>query len=163
MSVLNGFPDSQQFRSRALLVGHPVGSYSWLPVKRVFLLDHDTVVLTSSTPSAPYRQVSGGSGLALGDPVVPRRVWILSMKLPEFLQTAYRKVVERLFRSVFAFRIVEPFDKVKDSFVISPAALNQGHNFFHIIFLQLFDVLCFPQYVRGVQGCSMLAGSIGFE
>ena len=27
MSVLNGFPDSQQFRSRALLVGRPVGGF----------------------------------------------------------------------------------------------------------------------------------------
>ena len=59
MSVLNGFPDSQQFRSRALLAGRLVGGFSWLPVKRVLLLEHDAVVLTSSAPSAPYRQVPG--------------------------------------------------------------------------------------------------------
>jgi len=37
-SVLNGFPDSQRFRSRALFVGRPVGGFPWLPEKRVFLL-----------------------------------------------------------------------------------------------------------------------------
>ena len=87
-SVLNGFPDSQQVRLRALLAGHPVGGFSWWPVKRVFLSGR-TVVLTSSAASAPYRQVPGELVLALGEPVVPRRVWISSMKLPEFLQTAY--------------------------------------------------------------------------
>jgi len=95
-----------------------------LPVKRVFLLDRDTVVVTSSTPSAPYRQVPGGSGLALGEPVVPQRVRIPLMKLLEFLQTAYRKVVEQLLGPVLAPRIVQPSDQIEDSFVISSAALD---------------------------------------
>ena len=57
------------------------------------------------------------------------------MKLSELLQAAYWKVVEWLFRPVLAFRIVEPFDEVENSFVISPAALDRGHNFFDVVFL----------------------------
>jgi len=72
----------------------------------------DAWVLKSSVPSAHYCQVLGGTGLALGEPVVPRRVWISLVKLPEFLQTAYRKVVEWFFRPVFSFWIIEPLDKV---------------------------------------------------
>jgi len=34
-------------------------------------------------------QVLGGTGLALSEPIVPRRVRISSVKLSEFLQTAY--------------------------------------------------------------------------
>jgi len=45
------------------------------------------------------------------------------MKLPEFLQTAYRKVVEWLLRPVLALRIVEPSDQVENPFVIPSAAL----------------------------------------
>jgi len=37
-SVLNGFPNSQQVRSRVFFAGHPVGGFSWLPEKRVSLL-----------------------------------------------------------------------------------------------------------------------------
>jgi len=57
------------------------------------------------------------------------------MKLPEFLQTTYRKVVERFFPPVFAFRIVEPFDKIEDYFVISPAAFDRGNNYVNVVFL----------------------------
>jgi len=57
------------------------------------------------------------------------------VKLSELLQAAYWKVVEWLFRPVLAFRIVEPFDEVENSFVISPAALDRGHNFFDVVFL----------------------------
>jgi len=64
---------------RFLVVAREVGLF----------LDRDAWVLKSSAPSAHYRQVLGGTGLALGEPVVPQRVWIPSMKLPEFLQTAY--------------------------------------------------------------------------
>jgi len=46
-------------------------------------------VLKSSTPSAHYRQVLGGAGLALGELVVPWCIWVSSVKLPEFLQTTY--------------------------------------------------------------------------
>jgi len=31
--------------------------------------------------------------IALGEPVVPRSIWVLPVKLPEFLQTSYQKVV----------------------------------------------------------------------
>jgi len=37
-SVVNGFSDSQRFRSRAFFAGRPVGGFSWLPEKWVFLL-----------------------------------------------------------------------------------------------------------------------------
>jgi len=49
----------------------------------------NALVLKFSTPSAPYRQVLSGTGLALGEPVVPWRVRIPLMKLSEFLQTTY--------------------------------------------------------------------------
>jgi len=91
-----------------------------LPVKRVFLLYRDTVVLTSSAPSAHYRQVLVGSSLALGEPVVPRRVRILLMKLPELLPTAYRKVVKWFLRPVLALRIIEPSDQIENPLVIAP-------------------------------------------
>ena len=47
------------------------------------------VGLKSSTSSAYYHQVLGGTGLASGELVVPWCIWVLLMKLPEFLQTAY--------------------------------------------------------------------------
>jgi len=46
------------------------------------------------------------------------------MKLSEFLQSAFRKVVEWFFRPVFAFRIVEPFDEVEDPSVVSSAEFD---------------------------------------
>ena len=95
------------------------------------------LVPKSSAPSAHYRQVLGGTGLALGEPVVPRRVWVPSMKLSELLQTAYRKVVEWFFCPVPAFRIVEPFDEVKDS-----SSLFAGrHYLFDIVFFRMLDVV----------------------
>jgi len=70
------------------------------------------LVLKSVTPSAHYCQVFGGTGLALDELVVPQHVWVSLVKLSELLQTAYRKVIEWFFCPVFAFLIVEPFDKV---------------------------------------------------
>jgi len=64
------------------------------------------------------------SCLHVGEPVVPRRVWFLLMKLLEFLQTTYRTVVQWLFHPVLAFRIVEPFDQIEDSLVFSPAVFD---------------------------------------
>jgi len=93
-SVLNIFPDSQRFRSCALLCWAPG---RLLPVgarEAGLFVDRDALVLKCSTPSAYYHQVLGGTGLALGELVVPRCVWISLMKLSEFLQTTYRKVVE---------------------------------------------------------------------
>jgi len=97
-----------------------VGLYAWL---------------NSSAPSDYYHQVLGRTGLAHGEPVVPRRVRILLMKLPEFLQTTYRKVVVWFFCPVLAFRIVEPFDEIENSLDIFQAVLERGHNVFHIVFL----------------------------
>jgi len=111
-SVLNGFPDSQQFSVACTPCRAPGLRLLVVAREAGLSVDHDALVLKSSAPLAHYRQVLGRSGLALSEPVVPRQVWIPSMKLPEFLQTAYRKVVEWLFRPVFAFRIVEPFDEV---------------------------------------------------
>jgi len=65
------------------------------------------------------------------------------MKLPEFLQTAYRKVVEWFFRPVFSFRIVEPFDEVENPLVIPSAAFDRRHNFFYVVFFRLLDVVRF--------------------
>ena len=42
--------------------------------------------------------------------LVSRRIWILSVKLPEFLQASFRKVVERFFCPVLAFRIIKLSD-----------------------------------------------------
>jgi len=64
------------------------------------------------------------SCLGVYEPVVPRRIWILLMKLSEFFQATIRKVVEWFFRPVFTFRIVELFYEVEDSFVISSAAFD---------------------------------------
>jgi len=85
------------------------------------------------------------------------------MKLPKFLQTSYRKIVEWLFLPVFAFQIVKPFDKVENSFVISPAAFDRGHNFFDIVFFRLFDVVRFPEYFSGVRWCPVFAGLVWLE
>jgi len=85
------------------------------------------------------------------------------VKLPEFLQAAYQKVVEWFFRPVLTFRIVELFDEVEYSFVISPSACDRGHNFFNIVFFRLFDVVRLPEYLRCVRWCSLLAGSLGCE
>ena len=69
------------------------------------------------------------------------------MKLPELLQTAYRKVVEWFFRPILAFWVVEPFDQVKDSLVISSAAFDRGHNFVDIVFLRLLDVVRLSEHL----------------
>ena len=52
-------------------------------------VDSNALVLKSSTPSAYYHQVLSRTGLALSEQVVPWRVWVLLVKLPEFLQTTY--------------------------------------------------------------------------
>ena len=81
------------------------------------------------------------------------------MKLSELLQTAYRKVVEWFFRPVPAFRIVEPFDEVKDS-----SSLFAGrHYFLDIIFFRLLDVVSFLQYFRRIWRGPVFAGSIRLE
>jgi len=49
----------------------------------------NALVLKSSTPSAHYCLVLSGTGLALGEAVVPQHVGILSMELSQFFQTTY--------------------------------------------------------------------------
>ena len=82
MSVLNGFPDSQRFSFAC--------TPRRAPGRRLFrgCLSSGSffvglvLVQGSSVPSPPYRHV-------LGEPVVFRCVWIMLVKLPEFLQAAY--------------------------------------------------------------------------
>jgi len=47
---------------------------------------------------------------SLSESIVFQGVWIPLVEFSEFLQAAFRKVVEGFFRPVLAFRIVEPFD-----------------------------------------------------
>jgi len=115
-SVLKGFPDSQRFRSCALFVGRQVGGFvtlwdrcprsgSFFGLSRVS--DFSSGVDSSRASwcaGRAYCALLWTSCLGIGEPVVPRRVWISLVKLPEFLQTAYRKVVEGFFRPIFAFR-----------------------------------------------------------
>ena len=75
--------------------------------------------------------------LALGEPVVPRSVWVLPVKLPEFLQTSYRKVIIWFFRLVLSVRVVEPFDEVQDAAPFPGAPKD----LINIVFLALFDII----------------------
>ena len=69
------------------------------------------------------------------------------MKLPEFLQTAYRKVVEWFFCPVLPFWKVEPFGEVED-----PSSLLPGrHYFLDVVLFRLFDVVGFSLHFRGVR------------
>ena len=74
--------------------------------------------------------------LALGELVVSRSVWVLPVKLPEFLQTSYRKVIIWFFRPVLPVRVVEPFDEVQNTAPF-PGAPKDLVN---IVFLALFDI-----------------------
>ena len=76
-------------RAAGSLFRKSVDQSLWLPEKRVFSSIVMLLGLKSSASSAHYRQVLGVTGLALGEPVVPQRIWISSVKLSEFLQTAY--------------------------------------------------------------------------
>jgi len=75
--------------------------------------------------------------LALGEPVVPRRVWIPSVKLSKFLQAAYRKVIVWFFCPVLPVWVVEPFDKVQDAAPFPGASKD----LVNIVFLALFDIV----------------------
>jgi len=97
--------------------------------------------------------------LDLGDPVVSWRVWVLSVKLSELLQTAYRKVVEWLFRPVLSVWIVEPFHEVHD---VAPV-FGVAHDLIDIVFLALLDIVCLPKHLGWVGGCSVFADSVGLE
>ena len=65
------------------------------------------------------------------------------MEFPEFLEASLREVVEWFFRPVHSSRIVELFDEVQDSFVVSSTSFDQGYNFLDIVFLTVFNVVGF--------------------
>jgi len=96
--------------------------------------------------------------LALGEPVVPRRVWIPSVRLSKLLQATYRKVTVWFFHPVLSFWVVELLDKVQDDAPF-PGAPKDLVN---IVFLALFNVVGLSEYLRGVRRCPVFAGSIGF-
>jgi len=85
------------------------------------------------------------------------------MKLWEFLQTAYRKVVKWFFRPVLAFWIVEPLDEVENPFVIASPSPGRRHYLLDILFLRLLDVVCFSQYFCRIGWHSVFAGLIRLE
>ena len=126
--------------------------------------------MKSSSPSSYYpptvlqphrlRYAPGaGRSLALGEPVVPRRVWIPSVKLSKFLQAAYRKVIVWFLCPVLLVWVVEPFDEVQDAAPF-PGAPKDLVN---VVFLALFDVVGLPEDLRGVRRCPVFAGSVGFK
>ena len=97
--------------------------------------------------------------LALGELVVSQRVWISLVKLSEFLQATYQKVIVWFFGPVLSVWLVEPFDEVQDAAPF-PGAPKDLVN---IVFLALFDIVSLLQDLHGVQRCLVFAGSIGFE
>ena len=126
--------------------------------------------MKSSSPSSYYppivlqplqlRHVPGADrSLALGEPVVPRHIWIPLVKLSEFLQAAYRKVIIWFFRPVLPVWVVEPFDEVQDAAPFPGAPKDR----INIVFLALFDIVGLSEDLRGVRWCSVFDGSIGFE
>jgi len=126
--------------------------------------------MKSSSPSSHYPQIvlqplrlqnapGADQSLALGEPVVPRRVWVPSVKLPKFLQAPYRKVIVWLFRPVLPVRVVEPFDEVQDA----APFLGAPKDLVNIVLLALFDVVGFSEDFRGVGWHLVFTGSVGFE
>jgi len=104
--------------------------------------------MKSSSPSSYYptvvlqplrlRHAPGADwSLALCEPVIPRRVWIPSVKLSEFLQAVYRKVIVWFFGPVLQVRAVEPFDEVQD---VAPFP-GTPKDLVNIVFLAVFDIV----------------------
>jgi len=85
------------------------------------------------------------------------------MEFAELLQSSFREVVEGFLLPVPSFWVVQPFNEVEYPFVISSAAFGRGHNFFHIVFLALLNVVCFPDYLRGIWWGPVLTRSIGLN
>lgn len=107
-----------------------------------------SVGMKSSSPSSHYALIvlqplrlryapGAGWSLALGEPVVLRSVRVSSVKLPEYLQTSYRKVVVWLLSRVLTGRVVEPLDKVQNA----ASLLVASKDLVKIVFLALFDVV----------------------
>jgi len=126
--------------------------------------------MKSSSPSSYYppivlqplrlRNVPGADrSLALGELVVPRRVWIPSVKLSKFLQAAYRKVIVWLFCPVPSVWVVKPLDEVQDA----APFLGAPKDLINVIFLALLDVVSLSENLRGVRRGSVFAGSVRFE
>jgi len=126
--------------------------------------------MKSSSPSSYYPPIvlqplrlryapGADQSLALGEPVVPRRIWIPSVKLSQFLQAAYRKVIVWFFCPVLPVRVVEPFDEVQDAAPF-PGAPKDLVN---IVFLTLFDIVSLSENLRGVWWRSVFAGSAWFQ
>jgi hypothetical protein len=101
----------------------------------------------------------GKNSLDIGESVVPRHVWIPSVKLSELLQTVYWKIVEKLFSPILLVRIVEPFDKIQD---VAPF-LAVSKDLVNIVFLALFDVVGLSKNFGGVNGSAKVALSVGFQ
>jgi len=81
------------------------------------------------------------------------------VKLSEFLQAAYRKVIVWFFGPVLLVWVVLPFDMVQDAAPF-PGAPKDLVN---IVFLTLFDIVGLSEDLHGVRRRSVFAGSIGFE
>ena len=97
--------------------------------------------------------------LALSEPVVSQRIWIMSVKLSELRQAAYRKVIVWFFSAVLTVRVVEPFDEVPDAAPFPGAPKD----LITIVFHALFDIVGLSEDLRGVRRHSVFTGSIGFE
>jgi len=126
--------------------------------------------MKSSSPSSYYPPIvlqplrlrlapGADRSLALGELVVPRHIWISLVKLSEFLQAAYRKVIVWFFCPVLPVWVVEPFDEVQDAAPF-PGAPKDLVN---IVFLTLFDIVGLSEDLRGVRWRLVFTGSIGFE
>ena len=81
------------------------------------------------------------------------------MKLSEFLQATYRKVIVWFFCPVPSVQVVEPFDEVQDAAPF-PGAPKDLVN---IIFLALFDIVSLSEDLRGVRRRSVFTGLIWFD
>jgi len=82
-------------------------------------------------------------------------LWISPMEFTELFQSSFQEVVKGFLRPILPFWVVQPFDEVEYPFVIFPTAFDRRHNFFHIVFLALLDVVRFPEYLRWVRWHSM--------
>jgi len=108
-------------------------------------------------PPFHYRGAECSFFLDLGDPVIPWRVRVFPVEFSEYFQTAYRKVVEWLFRPVPLVRIVEPFHEVHDA----APSFGAAYDLVDVVFLALLDVVCFPKHLGWVRACSVFADSVG--
>jgi len=81
------------------------------------------------------------------------------VKLPEFLQTSYRKVVVQLLCPVLAIWLVQPLDEVQDAVPLLGAPMD----LVNIAFLALSDVVGLSEDLQGVRLHPVFTGWVGFE